>query len=519
MIASPFAVSARAQQFVSVRDKGAVGDGTTLDTAAFTAAAADSKFVLVPYAASGYNVGSDVVNSGSTFIFLGGYPYSQLVGSATVHQLKGVGFNAGQITAEQMRLILSPNTLTGTNEGGKRALFIQQHEPDLTSVDYGTGPFFFNSIETTWTGRRDGSGGVGSSTSAVVHGFQVGLSVGGAAYSLASAAAIGAGLIHTANDTSDGDKVGINAGVSTNFTSPGKIYGASFSFTANASASTPQAVGIETDCFVMTGAAVDDAVGINAWSGGTAQATDAYSAFGISRSGAGSAVPWKTGFMLYTKGGTLPQPISTTGSLFATDGTATLANIFAFANVTVTGDIFKFVNFRVNGAGIVFPGQNVAFPAGFGCDFTASTHTTEPGTAVLESVQRDYEYGTWTPVLSDGTHADATYTTQAGTYVVVGNLVSIRGKIAITSLGTISGALRITGLPFTSSGPSEPAVTIGRAEGLSLPAAGNVIGGWVGNGTKLINLELWDATAGQTGLLHSEFGATGVLSFACSYIK
>ena len=56
----------------------------------------------------------------------------------------------------------------------------------------------------------------------------------------------------------------------------------------------------------------------------------------------------------------------------------------------------------------------------------------------------DYEEGTWTPVLSDGTNTNVTYTRQVGTYTKIGNKVHVQGRIAISSLGSLSGPLRIT---------------------------------------------------------------------------
>jgi len=74
---------------------GASGDGATNDTAAFTAAAAASKTVMVPYSADGYVVNSDVVNSDSTFIFMGAA--SQIAGTATPAQLRALFTNGGYV--------------------------------------------------------------------------------------------------------------------------------------------------------------------------------------------------------------------------------------------------------------------------------------------------------------------------------------------------------------------------------------------------------------------------------------
>jgi len=337
---------------VSVIDYGAVGDGVTDDTAAFTAAAAVSRFVLVPYSASGYEVQNTVVVGSSQFIFLGGFPTTQLTGSATATDLNAIAFNNGQVSARRMRIEPERNVLTGTTEGGLRGLFISQAEPNTASSDYGNGPWYFNEITCEWTGTRTGSGGVGSSTSATVQGLRVGLDVGGTDYDLMSASAFGSGLIHTNNDTSDGDKLGANSGVYSSATSPGKLYGSSSAATVDPGGESPQVVGHEVDMFLNDAAATDRALGYNAWSGGTHNC-QTYAAYGISRSGAGSAVPWDYGFCLYTYDGLLPQPIISTGSLFATDDPdpITLANIFYFPTMVVNGDILNFPNVKLSGDG------------------------------------------------------------------------------------------------------------------------------------------------------------------------
>jgi hypothetical protein len=68
----------------------------------------------------------------------------------------------------------------------------------------------------------------------------------------------------------------------------------------------------------------------------------------------------------------------------------------------------------------------------------------------------DYEEGTWTPTLINATGGDtATYSTQVGKYVKVGELVYCEFRIAITAKGGGSGQIRIGGLPFNCSSVSD----------------------------------------------------------------
>lgn len=74
------------------------------------------------------------------------------------------------------------------------------------------------------------------------------------------------------------------------------------------------------------------------------------------------------------------------------------------------------------------------------------------GTAAANELD-DYEEGTWTPEYapSSGAFASVTYRSQVGSYQKIGNWVSISFRINTDaiSLGTASGNVLITGLPFT----------------------------------------------------------------------
>jgi len=66
----------------------------------------------------------------------------------------------------------------------------------------------------------------------------------------------------------------------------------------------------------------------------------------------------------------------------------------------------------------------------------------------------DYEEGTWTPVLSDGTNNFTMVTNNNGNYTKVGRAVHFNAEFGTSSIGSASGALLLTGLPFTSAAVS-----------------------------------------------------------------
>jgi hypothetical protein len=129
----------------------------------------------------------------------------------------------------------------------------------------------------------------------------------------------------------------------------------------------------------------------------------------------------------------------------------------------------------------------------------------------------DYEEGAWTPVLSDGTN-NATMGTQVGRYTKIGNLVSFRCYVATTNLGSVSGGIRITGLPFTSSATtnSNSTVSSGYAGGLAI-TAGNNVGGFIYPNTTYIDIRNWDSTSGVTSMQESEWTADGDVMFTGHY--
>ncbi len=79
----------------------------------------------------------------------------------------------------------------------------------------------------------------------------------------------------------------------------------------------------------------------------------------------------------------------------------------------------------------------------------------------------DYEEGTWTPVVTFATpgNVNIAYGTRIGTYTKIGNQVTISFNISTSTFThtTSSGAMLITGLPFTSSVETCGAMIMGGA--------------------------------------------------------
>lgn len=70
--------------------------------------------------------------------------------------------------------------------------------------------------------------------------------------------------------------------------------------------------------------------------------------------------------------------------------------------------------------------------------------------------------GTWTPTFGgSGGQSGQAYTTQTGTYVKTGKLVTASANVVLSTLGTITGNVQIKGLPFTSASGMTGMVHVG----------------------------------------------------------
>jgi hypothetical protein len=161
-------------------------------------------------------------------------------------------------------------------------------------------------------------------------------------------------------------------------------------------------------------------------------------------------------------------------------------------------------NIGIGGATPSSSGAGITFPA---------TQSASSDANTLD----DYEEGNWTPVISDGTNNATMSVSAQGRYTKIGNLVTVTGYAVTTALGSVSGNVRITGLPFTGAVGVGNYVSgcVGYAEGLNI-SANQVVGMYVSE-TNYIVLTLCDSTAGTTNLQASEWSADGGIFIALTY--
>jgi hypothetical protein len=130
----------------------------------------------------------------------------------------------------------------------------------------------------------------------------------------------------------------------------------------------------------------------------------------------------------------------------------------------------------------------------------------------------DYEEGTWTPVLSDGTNNATSGGTTGGVYTKIGRAVILNGYIITTSLGSVSGSLRITGMPFAvnNSNSNYGAASVAYGENFSI-TAGHTVSIKVNKNSSHVSLELWDSVQGVTPMQSGEWTSDGQLAFTLTY--
>jgi len=145
-----------------------------------------------------------------------------------------------------------------------------------------------------------------------------------------------------------------------------------------------------------------------------------------------------------------------------------------------------------------------------GASLQTGTGITFPATQSASSDANtldDYEEGTWTPSLGGNT----TYSNQTGTYTKIGRQVTVKCRLAVTSIGT--GSTRtISGLPFT---PGENASST--APYFDTVSTNIVYLTFLTNSTTLDAYSATAATGTLTGAANPIFKNGTTVEFYCTY--
>ena len=182
------------------------------------------------------------------------------------------------------------------------------------------------------------------------------------------------------------------------------------------------------------------------------------------------------------------------------------------ATVTGANALIGEANLTFDGTDLAIASGNLNVANGYGIDFSATADGTTMGSEVLD----DYEEGTWTGTISDGSN-NATMSASGGVYTKIGDMVNVGGKFATSSLGSVSGNIRLTGLPFTVKAGAtgyRPLLCFG--ENLNV-SAGYTMGGHAEPSGTYANIFIWDAAGGMTAMTGAEWSADGTMFLNLTY--
>jgi hypothetical protein len=206
----------------------------------------------------------------------------------------------------------------------------------------------------------------------------------------------------------------------------------------------------------------------------------------------------------------------THNGLLVQAGNTSSETSFAVRKYNLTSDLFAV---KGDGDVTVNTGNLVIGTSGKGIDFSATADTSTTGASMTSELLDDYEEGTWSGVVTDGTNnmtLNASY--NSGYYTKIGNLVTLSGIYITTSAGSATGSLKMTGLPFTVV--SQAAGYTGGCSpyGTSLViTAGHQVCYYAEVGLSEISLQIWDLTTGTSQLQASEWSADGGIMINMSY--
>ena len=128
----------------------------------------------------------------------------------------------------------------------------------------------------------------------------------------------------------------------------------------------------------------------------------------------------------------------------------------------------------------------------------------------------DYEEGSWTPTIIGGSTAGtATYNAQRGRYTKIGNRVFVTCVVDYTS-GNGTGALIVTGLPFTSINEGDIPFAASETSNIAWSANYSFSPVMGGNTTRVF---INQSRVGGSGVgQNTDYDASGYISFSGSYV-
>jgi hypothetical protein len=169
----------------------------------------------------------------------------------------------------------------------------------------------------------------------------------------------------------------------------------------------------------------------------------------------------------------------------------------------------------LNGANIWSSQQAFNAPVNITAGQTIFPATQNPssGATTLD----DYKEGTFNATLTANTPPiGVTYLNRTFTYVKIGRLVTVSGRLTVSGLGSGGGSnVQITGLPYAGSTGGD-SVSIGYGIGFSLASGGNIGGYIIGSVIQLVDFTNTGAASLQWSSLSDNFDVMVSASYIAS---
>jgi hypothetical protein len=168
----------------------------------------------------------------------------------------------------------------------------------------------------------------------------------------------------------------------------------------------------------------------------------------------------------------------------------------ATANTVVIGTS-SIERMRITSTGNVevSTGNLVIGTAGKGIDFSGNSNASGMTSELLD----DYEEGTWTPTIGVGSYAPGTWTSAAGWYTKIGDMVTVWFSITGSGMyfSNVAGYRQITNLPYAATQPSGSKTYAGSWSGNSVAFSS---GGTVYLNNTIMYLHAANANANTSGV-------------------
>ena len=175
--------------------------------------------------------------------------------------------------------------------------------------------------------------------------------------------------------------------------------------------------------------------------------------------------------------------------------------------------------------GLTMTDGDIAFADGHGISFAA---TSNAGVTTPSELFDDFEEGTWTPTVTDGSTTINGDSNSGGHYTKVGQLVFVTGHINVDTISSTmasfgsSAVIKIGGLPFATKADSNfftrGGGSVGRVDNLNRSSS-NAIYIAVEPNVSTLDIYIDDDDNENTPITKSQIDDTFRIFFSCTYVS